>query len=311
MAGQNEIRQSITDQFIEALRAGGLPPWRKGWACHGGGMPANLVSKRRYSGVNVLLLQMAAARHGLTSKYWGTFNQFRAMGGSVRRRPDDVPPGCWGTTIVFFKPVAKTEIDPVTGDEVEVGFPVLRTYTVFNLDQAEGSKLDRFRTPAVPVGAEFAEYGPAERAIEATGADIRHGGDRACYHRPVEGGGGDYVRLPHKGQFESGKEYYAAALHELAHWSEARLGWTGPYALGELRAEIAASFLLAELGVPQGDDLSNHQAYVADWLEALHDDPRYIFAASTAASRAADFLLSFSRPTEAEPEEEAEAALVG
>ena len=33
---------------------------------------------------------------------------------------------------------------------VEVGFPILRTYTVFNLDQAEGAKLDRFRTPADP-----------------------------------------------------------------------------------------------------------------------------------------------------------------
>jgi antirestriction protein ArdC len=69
MPTQIQIRQQITDQFIEALKAGGIPPWRKGWACHGGGMPANVVSKRRYSGVNVLLLQMAAVRHGFTSKY--------------------------------------------------------------------------------------------------------------------------------------------------------------------------------------------------------------------------------------------------
>ena len=225
------------------------------------------------------------------------------------RRPDSVPPGRWGTTIVFFKPVKKAEIDPDTGKEVEVGFPILRTYTVFNLDQAEGAKLDRFRTDALQPLGDFVDFEPAERAIEATGADIRHGGDRAFYHKLVEGGG-DYIRLPHKHQFEAEKEYYATALHELAHWSESRLGWTGSYALGELRAEIAASFLLAELGVPQSDDLTNHQAYVADWLKALHDDPRYIFTASTAASKAADFLLSFSRPTEVEPEEEPEAALV-
>ena len=54
---QTQIRRQITDQFIEALKAGGIPPWRKGWACHGGGMPANVVSRGRYSGVNVLLLQ--------------------------------------------------------------------------------------------------------------------------------------------------------------------------------------------------------------------------------------------------------------
>jgi len=220
-----------------------------------------------------------------------------------------VPPGRWGCQIVFFRPVKKAEIDPDTGREVEVGFPILRTYTVFNLDQAEGAKLDRFRTaPVPPVGA-FVDFEPAERAIEATGADIRHGGDRAFYHRPVEGDG-DYIRLPHKGQFEAEKEYYGTALHELAHWSETRIGWTGSYALGELRAEIAASFLLAELGVPQSDDLSNVNAYLAEWLKALQGDPRYIFQASTAASRAADYLLAFSRPQEAEVDEP-EAALAG
>jgi antirestriction protein ArdC len=308
MASQQQIRQQITDQIVGALKAGDIPPWRKGWACHGGGMPANIISKRRYSGVNVLLLQMAAVRHGFTSKFWGTFNQFKALGGAVKRRPDDVPPGRWGTTIVFFKPVTKTQIDPDTGHEVEIGFPILRTYTVFNLDQAEGAKLDRFRPEPVPQLGDFVDFEPAERAIEATGADIRHGGDRAFYHRPVEGGG-DYIRLPHKGQFQIEKEYYGTALHELAHWSEIRLGWSGPYALGELRAEIAASFLLAELGVPQSDDLTNHQAYVSDWIKALQSDPRYIFTASTAASKAADFLLSFSRPTEDEPEPEPEVAL--
>src|SRR3954471_22112780 len=138
MASQTQIRQQITDQFIEALKAGGIPPWRKGWASHGGGLPTNLVSKRRYAGVNVLLLQMAAARHGFTSKFWATFNQWKALGGAVIRRPDGVPPGRWGTTIVFFRPVTKTQIDPDTGREVEVGFPILRTYTVFNLDQVEG-----------------------------------------------------------------------------------------------------------------------------------------------------------------------------
>jgi antirestriction protein ArdC len=310
MASQTEIRQQITNQIIEALQAGGIPPWRKGWASHGGGMPANIISKRRYSGVNVLLLQMAAARHGFTSRYWATFNQFKALGGAVKRRPDGVDPGRWGTTIVFFKPVKRTEIDPDTGRAVEVGFPILRTYTVFNLDQAEGAKLDRFRAEAVPQVGDFTDFDPAERAIAATGADIRPGGDHAFYRRPVEGGDGDYIRLPHKHQFSPEKEYYSTALHELAHWSELRTGWSGGYPEGELRAELAACYLLAELGVPQSDDLTNHHAYLANWLQALHDDPRYIFAACTAASKAADYLLAHSRPQAVE-ESEPEMALAG
>ena len=59
--------------------------------------------------------------------------------------------------------------------------------------------------------------------------------------------------------------------------------------------------MLAELGVPQSSDMSNHQAYLKNWLQALRNDNKYIFRASTAANKAADFILSFSR--QPEPEE--------
>ena len=68
---------------------------------------------------------------------------------------------------------------------------------------------------------------------------------------------------------------------------------------GELRAEIAAAFMCSEIGIPQSDDLSNTEAYLASWLKSLESDHRFIFKASAAASKAADYVLSFSR--EAEP----------
>jgi antirestriction protein ArdC len=108
----------------------------------------------------------------------------------------------------------------------------------------------------------------------------------------------DYIQMPPKPSFNPPKEFYATTLHELMHWSEYRLGWKGTYAEGELRAEIGACYALAELNVPQSDDLSNHHAYLENWLAALRNDPRFIFVASTAASKAADFVLSFSRSHE-------------
>jgi antirestriction protein ArdC len=71
--------------------------------------------------------------------------------------------------------------------------------------------------------------------------------------------------------------------------------WEGSYAEGELRAEITAAFAMAELGVPQSDDLSNCKSYVANWLAALRENSRFIFKVSSDASQACDFLLSFSR----------------
>ena len=54
MPSQNEIRTKITAQIVEALEAGGLPPWRMPWASipNGRGLPTNAATGRKYSGIN-------------------------------------------------------------------------------------------------------------------------------------------------------------------------------------------------------------------------------------------------------------------
>ena len=156
----------------------GLPPQRTGAAHqrrHG----------RRYSGVNPLVLQLAARRHGFRSKFWATFQQWKGLKCCVKPRPGDVAPGSWGTTAILYKPVTKTEIDHKTGEEKERAFPLLRTFTLFNADQVDGA--GRWQVQDEPVNDGFVDFEPAEQAIEATGADIRHGGDRAFYRRANEG----------------------------------------------------------------------------------------------------------------------------
>src|SRR4051794_38013583 len=255
MPSQSEIRSKIVNTVIDALKNSDLPPWRMPWATHlnGRGLPANAVSKRAYSGINPLLLTLHARRHGFRSRYWATFNQWRDMGASVMPRPAVVAPGGWGCQIVFFKPMRKTEIDKRTGEEREKSYPILRTFTVFCADQVHGA--EEFRVPDLIVNDGFIDYEPAEIALGAYPADVRHGGDQAFYNRTH-----DYIQLPEKHRFPEEREYYATAFHETAHHSESRLGWTGPYALGEVRSEIAACCLMAELGIPQSEDMSNHVA---------------------------------------------------
>jgi antirestriction protein ArdC len=302
MPTQAEIRSRITTEIIEALQSGNQPPWRMPWSSHpnGRGLPANAVSKRGYSGINPLLLTLHARRHGFRPRYWATFNQWVEMGATVMHRPHGVPAGQWGCQVVFFRPIKKTEIDKRTGEEKEVKFPLLRTYTLFNADQIHGA--EKFQVPNLIVNSDFVDYEPAEVALGAYPADVRHGGDRAFYNQD-----GDYIQLPEKHRFPVPVDYYATLAHEMAHHSQKRLGWTGSYALAELRAEMAACFLMAELGIPQGDDMANHHAYLASWLEALQSDPRHLFSASSAASKAAAYILSFGRP--AGDVEETEAVL--
>ncbi|WP_435018557.1 ArdC family protein [Tundrisphaera sp. TA3] len=294
MAASNDLRRKITADIIEALQAGGLPPWRMPWNTHenGRGLPTNVDSERPYSGLNPLLLTLHRRRLNLTSKWYGTFSQWKSLGCGVKARPPEVEPGRWGCQIVYFKPLTKVE-KTKTGEEKEVNIPLLRTYTVFSADQVDGA--ERWRVPDEPETLALPSYGPADEAIASTGAKIAYGHTRA-YYRP----GDDSIGMPNRSAFPEIKEFYGTLLHELAHWSEPRTDWKGDYAQGELRAEIASAFLMAELGVPQCDDLTNVNAYLAAWLNALKNDVNYIFRASAAANKAATYILSFSRPKEPE-----------
>jgi antirestriction protein ArdC len=299
MSSQTDLRTAITQQIVDTLTNGGLPPWRQPWrADRNCGTPANVVSKRSYTGVNPLLLAIAAQKHNLQSRWWGTFNQWKEMGGLVKARPAHVPPGRWGTQIVFCRPVTKTEKTP-DGDEEDKTFFFLRTYTVFNLDQVEGASLDRLRAGNAPLTAAdtHARHEEAERVIAATFADIRYGGDRAFY-RPRE----DYILMPDRARFETSESYYETLLHEMTHWTEhpSRLDWSraekeNTYALGELVAELGACYLMGEIGLPFADTWKNSASYLQSWLKAMHQDPRFIFRATAQASRAADHVMSYSR----------------
>jgi antirestriction protein ArdC len=67
----------------------------------------------------------------------------------------------------------------------------------------------------------------------------------------------------------------------------------------ELVAEIASCFTASEIGIPHGEGLENHAAYVKSWLDQMKGDSSFIFKASRMASATTDFLLAFVRGPEA------------
>lgn len=292
MQSQQQIREQLTNKIIQSIEAGIVPwvrPWKSGSQC---GFPRNIISGRLYRGVNPWLLEIAKQQHGFSSQYWATFDQWHKLGGKVMRRPANVPAGSWGTPIVFCQVFEKQEIDPDSGEEVEREIVILKTYTLFNLDQVEGKKLDRFR-PKFEEPTEStmsAAYEEAENIVDWTGAEIRHGGTKAYYSRPTPAGSwphhstGDHIQIPLRNSFLSDGNYFETLFHELAHWSEVRLGWDHEkegYATGELVAEMAACYLAAALDLPTTENIENHAAYLKHWLEQMRQDPRHIFRVST------------------------------
>lgn len=305
MLTQSEIRANVTNKIVTALQSGAVPFWRQTWAkSKNSGLPTNAVSRKPYRGINWALLTLS----GHNSKWWATYNQWRSLGGQVRR-------GEKATQIILYKPVTKKTVN-AEGEEKVSSWPLMKTWSVFHSSQIDGD-IGQFQDTQKPdAGPTFLDYVPAEEVFAATGADVRFAGDRAFYSPS-----GDYIQLPPKNAFEKAHEFYGVLAHETVHWSghESRLNrlskfarfGSESYAVEELVAELGSAFLLTELGLPQSDDLSNVTAYLGHWLKVLERDHTAIFTAASAASKAVDFVVEFSRPKEeADVENEAEAVAV-
>ena len=303
MQTQTEIRSSITHRIVAALKSGVIP-WRKPWSevPDPVRLPTNFTTKRAYSGINVPLLWLTQHEKGYPVSYWGSYQQWKSVGASVKK-------GEKATGIVFYRQVKK-HVEQEDGTNKLETFPIMRTWSVFNVSQVSGPVADQFKAKPQQDGVQVFEDVDRKKfdsLIAATEADIRFGHTKAAYLRLPN----DFIVMPDQKMFGSFPGFAFTLLHELAHWTEHRLDWTGTYAEGELRAEMSSSFLSAALNIPNSGDLTNHAAYVQSWLQALENDPRHIFKASSAASKAADYLLGVIRPVEgAEIEEEEEAAAV-
>ena len=72
-----DVYTIVTEKITTALEAGTVP-WQKPWAA--AGLPRNLVTKKPYRGMNVMLLSLGQPFH---SPYWLTLRQANEMGGKV------------------------------------------------------------------------------------------------------------------------------------------------------------------------------------------------------------------------------------
>jgi antirestriction protein ArdC len=276
-----DLYQSVTADIIKDLEAGSAPwtkPWRNGNT--GGILPMNAATKRSYNGINIPILWHAQITRGYKTASWMTYKQVSELGAQVRGGENS-------THIVFTKQLNVK--DKVTDEETKIG--MLKAFSVFNVAQIDGLQ------PFEDIGQSEPEtrQDGVTAFIAATKADIRIGGDKACYVPTL-----DFICLPPEAAFKSREHFLATALHECGHWSghKSRLDRDlksrfneKAYAAEELIAELTAAFLCAHLGIT-GE--LRHADYIASWISLLKEDDRAIFTASSRASQAADYLRAFS-----------------
>jgi antirestriction protein ArdC len=277
---RRDIYAEVSARIVAELERGAAP-WVKPWsATPGQNTPQNAVSNRPYSGCNVILLWLARNR-GWASPRFLTFKQAQEAGGNVRK-------GEHGTKVYFVKQLQVKDGD---GDGDTRLVPMLREYTVFNVDQCDGLP------DSIRAGKPIRVRNPdtrdvlADDFLRSTRADIREGHGEA-YYIPSH----DFISMPAFQAFKGADHFYNVAFHELTHWTghksrldrdlKHRFG-AREYAAEELVAELGAAFLSAEFGF-DGDVRS--AGYIATWIELLKADKRAFFTACSKASKAADHL---------------------
>jgi antirestriction protein ArdC len=290
---RQDVYARVTAALIADLEKG-VRPWLKPWNAEH--MAGKITSPLRsngqpYKGVNVLMLWASAAAQGFSAPIWMTFNQAKELDAHVMK-------GAKGSLVVFADRFTRTETAE-DGQEIERKIPFMKGYTVFNVEQIEGLPAHYYAT-ATPALDPERRIEAADRYFANTGAEVRHGGDRAYYSQMS-----DHVQMPPFPAFQDAESYYATLAHEVTHWTKhparldrdfgrQRFGDAG-YAREELVAEIGAAFLCCELGItptPRED----HASYLDHWLKVLEADNRAIFQAASHAQKAADYLNGLQRP---------------
>lgn len=285
-----DVYSRITSEIVAAIETG-AGDWRMPWHHDGAATtrPQNVNSRKRYRGVNVLALWIAAEASGYSSGLWGTYRQWAALGAQVRK-------GEHGTTVVFWKQAASSVDDDRDDGEARPGRMFARAFTVFNLAQIDGYEPD-----PITMLPESERIAQGEAFVAALSIPVTEGAYDAHYRIDL-----DHIFMPTFATFRDASAHLGTLLHECGHATGAKHRLDRNFserfkrdslAIEEICAELTASFVLADLGIahhPRAD----HAAYVASWLRVLKDDPRAVFTAASKAQAAADWMHAQQPQTE-------------
>lgn len=315
---RGDFRKRLTDRLIEFMEEHDGLPWQKGWEAVNV-RPFNPGTGVKYRGGNVLNLMYGALERESDDPRWMTLKQANAAGYSVKKgaKGELVEYWDWGQQRAKPQRELDAEGKPVEPDETkgkpatamadddeEIAAsrkPLVFYAVVFNGDDIVG-------LPEIKREVKWQPNELAEKLIAATGAKIEHralsktAGGRAVANAAYFDNRADGIVMPPRSSFKSESDYYATALHELAHWTghKSRLDrnlsvvafGTPEYAKEELRAEIASMFLNSMVGIE--GNVQNHARYASNWIEVLKKDKHELFRAAKDAEKIVDHIFEYA-----------------
>ena len=269
-----DLYTSVTDDIIAQLEQG-VKPWQSPTNLTTAPFPSNAVTKRPYSGMNVVMLWMTARAKGYSSNEYLTFKQAQDIGAKVKKGEKATP-----VIYVNYKDVEQD-------DGTSVKRPFAKVFYVFNRAQVDGLP-EVYAQSIVPPDHE--RYKQAMRFLHRSGVKIEYGFKQAAYY-PHE----DVIRMPSYGEFISDERFFSTSFHELTHAGGHKTRcnrtldtkWRSPaYKMEEVVAEMGSAFLCAKHGYPYTD---NHPSYIDHWVKAMKEDKTVIFKCAAIAGQTVDY----------------------
>lgn len=254
-------RQAVVEKIIEDMKRDGLR-WAEPYLPSL--TPHNPVSGTVYQGGNRVHLGFIGFMRGYTYNRWATFNQ----------------------------------IKDTCEKELAGRYPKLVSYwNVFNAEDIEGIPPENApvhlndRTATIAQNLEESSRCPV---IESSG----YLGSAA--YSPAT----DRILIAPRETFRSDEAFTRVLLHEMTHSTghpsalarelDTRFG-SPSYAEEELVAELGSLFLSADLGIQstdlEGEFYENHVSYLQSWMNALENDPSYLFKAASKADYTDTFIM--------------------
>ena len=287
-AGQEKVKQIITDRIIEQLSQG-VVPWRKPWVGVGGSW--NRLNGKQYSLINQMLLDDVGE--------YATFNCIKNDGGKVNK-------GAKGSYVLewFFTEYTREDKDGNTICDEDTGEPKkfkrwqMKYEKVFNIERDTNLKPRYDKKVAKLYDGEPIEV--AENClmhyIKTQKIKLVHAESDRAYYSLLS----DSIHLPTKKQFKVMEEYYSTAFHESAHSTghssrldrieSTRFG-SKKYGKEELVAELTSAAVCNTLGIEVDVTFKNSASYIDNWVKAIKGGEADIISASAFADKAYALIL--------------------
>jgi len=319
----NDLYRQAAERIVAAIDAG-TSIWQKPWkGAANGSRPHNAQSGLNYSGMNRVLLTFDMVDKETADARYMTYKQIQAMAremaktGTAEKDLPHVMKGAKGLPIYklgFIEkkmPVLdsagkpKLDADGKGVTRIVKGKGFLASYTVFD---AATSIANMPPLPEIEETPQWEKHAAIEELIDKMGVPVKCEAQNRAYYSPSA----DTITMPERSQFvdtldENGVvledargKYYAVLLHEASHSTghSSRIGRdlssdSLARAKEELTAETSSSFLTHTLlGIgANSESIKRTAAYLESWKALILDDPKALFAAFSAAEKAADWVM--------------------